>query len=191
MKNNNLEKLVKNYKRKKDIYILDQIFKNLNNILNEKASYIFYKQTFFGKEEIKLCDTKQIELDDVKQELYLEVLRIINEYNIRLPFENYLYSNLKLWKPKFINADFLKNFKTQSIYQTNDEGEEENLADNMSSPEPLNIEFNTPLTEKEQEIWELLQGDLHLSQEEIAEELSISQKSVSNLISSIKKKLQK
>jgi DNA-binding CsgD family transcriptional regulator len=188
---NELELLVKNYKKKKDEQSLNQIFKLLNNVLKEKAKYIFYKQSFFGKDGLKLCDTKQVELNDVMQELYLELLRIIDNYMVKEPFENYLYANLKLWRPKFINVDFLKNLKTKSIYRLNEEGEEENLADNISIPEPINIEFSLPLTKKEQKVWELLQGNLNLSQEKIAEEMDISQKYVSNLITSIKNKIQK
>ena len=194
MKNDKLTKLVVEYKKKKDINLLTEIFMLLDKIIKEKAKYVFFVQTFkINRNEFRLVDTKKIELDDVMQELNLEIIEWINKWKPIAPFSHYLNQCLQgnKWKPRFINADFIKNLNTQSIYKENDEGDEENLADNIPTQEPIKIEFINPLTEKEQEVWELLQGNLNLSQEEIAKELDISQQTVSNIISSIKRKIQK
>jgi len=195
MKNkDNLTKLVLEYQKTKNNNTLTEIFILLDKIIKEKAKYVFFVQTFkINRNEFRLVDTKKIELDDVMQELNLEIIEWINKWKPIAPFSHYLNQCLQgnKWKPRFINADFIKNLNTQSIYKENDEGDEENLADNIPTQEPIKIEFINPLTEKEQEVWELLQGNLNLSQEEIAKELDISQQTVSNIISSIKRKIQK
>jgi len=187
----NLTNLVRQYKKSKNKKLLNEIFIKLNNTIKDKAQKVFYKQNFFGKKEMRICDTKQIELEDVIQDLNLFILRIITDYNIKQPFENYFNCSLKLYKPSFINAEFMKNLNTQSIYQLNEEGKEENIAEKIPTSEPINIEFNHPLTEEEQEVWELLKGNLNLSQKEIAEELGLSQPTISGVIARIKGKIQK
>lgn len=187
----NLNKLVKSYKKSKDNKLLEEIFINLNNIIKERAKFVFYQQDFFGTKEIKLYLTKQIELLDVIQDLNLFILKLIKNYDIKQPFENYLFRSLKFYKPSFINKEFIKTLKTQSIYQMNKEGEEENIAEEKLILEYKEIEFNEPLTEKEQEIFDLIKEDMNLTQEDIAKELGISQQSVSIIIASIKEKIQK
>jgi len=194
---NELDLLVKQYKKKKDKKILDQIFKILYPTIKEKAKYVFYEQTFkLSGLEFRLVDLKKgLELDDVIQELSLEMIEWIDKCETA-PFSHYLNQCLEQqkWQPKFINADFIKNIKTESIYKTieNDEGEDElNLADTLPAPEEVKIEFYPELTEIEQEVWDLMQGNLNLSQQEIAEELAISQQNVSNVIARIREKTQK
>jgi hypothetical protein len=43
----------------------------------------------------------------------------------------------------------MKNLKTKSIYQTNEDGEEENIAENIPVLEDRGIEFVKDLTEEE------------------------------------------
>jgi RNA polymerase sigma factor (sigma-70 family) len=194
---NELDQLVKQYKKKKDKKILDQIFKILYPTIVEKAKYVFFEQSFkYQGIEFRLVDTKQVELDDVIQQLSLEIIEWINDFKPKAPFSHYLNSRFEQqhWQPKFMDIEFYKRFKTQSVYKTieNEEGEEEvNIADNIPTPEEVKIEFFPELIEIEQEVWDLMQGNLNLSQEEIAEELDISQKTVSNVIASIRKKVQK
>jgi RNA polymerase sigma factor (sigma-70 family) len=189
---NNLNDLVVKYKKLKDKKILEEIFKLLEDTIKEKARYVFYERVFnINNHPFKLVDIKQVEFKDVIQELNLETLRIINDYDITQSFETYFYASIWDWKPDFINADFFNNLNTQSIYQETIEGEEEDITEKISSSEEIKIEFKCKLTDLEQEVWELKKGNLNLSQEEIAEELGVSQKTVSNVIASIKKKIQK
>jgi DNA-binding CsgD family transcriptional regulator len=198
-----LTEFVIEYQKTKSEQIFNQIYSLLKktkrldkdeyyDMLKDRATYIFYEQTFKkGNYEFRLIDTKQVELDDVLGELNLELLRIINNYTVGQPFENYLNNSLRLWTPKFINSDFLKNLRTQSIYRVGEGGEEENLADKIPSSNPINIEFSRPLTKKESIVWNVLKETPDLSQDKIAKKLSISQMSVSRAIASIKDKIQK
>ena len=198
-KMNELDLLVIQYKKKKNKKILDQIFKILYPIIVAKARYVFFVQTFnINNCEFKLLDLKKgLELEDVIQELSIEIIEWINDFKPKAPFSHFLNQCLESnkWRPKFINADFIKNIKTESIYKTienNEEEEEElNLADTLPTPEEVKIEFYPELTKIEQEVWELMQGNLNLSQQEIAEELCISQMTISRAVTNIRKKLQK
>lgn len=188
-----LTELVKEYKKTKEEKIFTQIYKIIEKTIKEKVDYVFYEHTFkIGNKEFKLVNTKKIERDDISQELLLDFLEWINNFDSSVSeFDNYFYSCLWNWKPKNINAEFLQSLNTSSIYRINKEGEEENIADKMIAPEESNIEFVSNLTAQEEDVWKLIQGSLNLTQAEIAEELNISQKTVSNLISRINKKRQK
>jgi RNA polymerase sigma factor (sigma-70 family) len=195
---NELDQLVKQYKKKKNKNILDQIFKIIYPIIMEKAKYVFYEQTFnYHNYEFKLVNTKKMELDDVIQELSLEVIELIKKFEGKVPFSHYLNTTFKNenWKEfKFINTEFIKNLHTGSIYKMiqNDEGEEEiNIADNLPTPEEIKIEFYPELTKIEQEVWELIQGNLNLSYEEIGEELGVTKMTISRIIARIREKTQK
>jgi RNA polymerase sigma factor (sigma-70 family) len=189
-----VDKLVIQYKKKTNKDILDQIFKILHPTIIEKSKYVFYEQTFgYRGNNFKLVNSKQIELNDIIQQLSLEIIEWINNFKLIAPFSHYLNQCLegKKWKPKFINVTFLKSLNTQSIYQETGEGEEVNITDDISTSEPINVEFEFSLTKIEQEIWELIQGDLNLSQQEIADELDISKMTVSRVIARIRGKLKK
>jgi len=194
---NELDLLVKEYKKKKDKVTMEKIFKILYPTIVEKAKYVFYEQTFnYRGISFKLVDTKQIDLNDVIQQLSLEIIEWINDFKPEAPFSHYLNTRFEQqhWQPKFMDAEFYKQFKTESIHKTieNNEGEDEiNLADNLPTPEEVKIEFEPELTEIEKEVWELMQGNLNISQEEISIELGVSQKSISNIIARIRGKTQK
>jgi RNA polymerase sigma factor (sigma-70 family) len=123
----------------------------------------------------------------------LEIIEWINDFKPLKPFSHFLNQCLEgnKWIPKFMNADFIKDLNTESIYQENEEGNEEDVTEKIANPEKIKIEFKYKLTGREQEIWDLASGNLHLSQEKIAEELGISQMTVSRAIASIKEKIQK
>ena len=131
----NLNELVKQYKKTELQETFSQIFELLEETIVKKAKYVFYKQRFFSDESLKLCDTKKVELEDIKQELRLEIIEWINRCKRSLPFDKYLYSNLWNWKPKSINKDFLESLKIISIYRKTEEGEDENVIERIPTPE--------------------------------------------------------
>ena len=61
----NLNELAKEYKKTKSQGILNQIFKMLEKVLKKKANYLF-QERHFGN--IRLCETKLLELEDLQQE---------------------------------------------------------------------------------------------------------------------------
>jgi len=187
---NKMNELVTQYKKTKEKKLLDEIFKVLEETITEKAKYIFYQQDFFGN-EMKLCNTKKVIYSDIKQEVYLKILRTIKNCDRKKPFDKYLSVALWSWSPKNILREVMKEMNTQSIYSINEEGEESNLADEIPIHEEPKIEFSHQLTEFEQQVWDLRSGNLNLNQEEIAQELGVDQATISRTIAIIKKKLQK
>jgi len=194
---NELDQLVIKYKKNKNRDNLGQILKILENEIKKKAKYVFYVQTFnINNYKFKLVDIKKVELNDIIQELNLEIIEWINNFKPEAPFSHFLNQCLESnkWRPKFINADFIKDLHTESIYKTieNDEGEEEvNVADNIPIQEEVKIEFYPELIKEEQEVWELMQGNLNLSQQEIADEIGVSKMTICRIIARIREKTQK
>jgi RNA polymerase sigma factor (sigma-70 family) len=208
---NKINELVIQYQKTKDKNILNEIFKELESTIDDIAKKTFYRKEFIKriynveiydkkkeklitkqkKDYFKICDTRKLTIKDIKQELYIFILELINKCKSNKPFENYLYSSISKWIPSFINEEFIKNLDTQSIYKINEEGEEINLVDEIPSQEEPEIEFKQDLTDFEQKVWDLKINNLNLSQEEIAKELDVDQATISRAFADIKKKLQK
>ena len=189
-----LNKLVIQYKKTKNSQILNQIFEILKNVIKKKAEFIFYQKTFkFGKCEFRLINTKQIELNDVKQELNLEVLRIINNYNIKKPFEKYLFGCLWNWKPKFMNKKFLQQYL--NIHETDGNRGikiDEILGKPEGDKEKINIdEMFENLTKIEKKIINFLIKNSNLNQSQLAEKIGVTQQMISKIMKNVRKKYRK
>jgi RNA polymerase sigma factor (sigma-70 family) len=209
--NKELDLLAKEYVKTKDKTILVKIFKLLKHILKSKADFVFYQKTFHeGKSKgyiesldgkktpvyehnFKLVDTKQTELEDVEQELALEVIRILNKYNPKQPFENYLFAAIWNWTPKFARKNkFFNYLKFNSMNVVDEDGNEKSLIDNI--PQEVNFgcgdltEMFENLTENEKKIINLYQENNNISQSEIADSIGITQSGVSRLLAGLRKK---
>ncbi|HUS50125.1 MAG TPA: winged helix-turn-helix transcriptional regulator [Candidatus Paceibacterota bacterium] len=190
----NLNELVKQYKKTELQETFSQIFELLEETIVKKAKYVFYKQRFFSDESLKLCDTKKVELEDIKQELRLEIIEWINRCKRSLPFDKYLYSNLWNWKPKSINKDFLESLKIISIYRKTEEGEDENVIERIPTPEQK-IEDLTNydemfenLTIIEKMIINILRENSKATQQQIAEIIGVTQQQIVKYLKKIRKK---
>jgi RNA polymerase sigma factor (sigma-70 family) len=189
-----INELVKQYKKTKDSQVLNQIFEVLKNIIKTKSEFIFYQKLFkFGKFEFRLVDTKQYELNDVKQELNLEVLRIIKDYNINEPFEPYFFASLWNWKPRFVNKKLI-----QQLLNIHEVDEDEDSKVNNIPAEPVEIEDElnidemfTNLTDIEKKIVILLKDNPELNQSQLAETIGVTQQRISELLVNIRKKYHK
>jgi len=223
----NLTQLAKQYKSTKDPNISNQIFKLLDNAIKQKASYVFYKQKFikdrnkvhemeiFDKESksfksklvpscFRLCDTKKIDLEDIIQECNLFILELLEKYNPKKPFENYLFSSLKDWRPECIrNYNFMQDVDT--INESNlPKLENTNLTlDNMllkeadKTEEELqeeNIEMEDlfkKLTKKERNFLKTKKEYPDANQSQIAKIIGVTPQNISLILKSLKKKLVK
>jgi RNA polymerase sigma factor (sigma-70 family) len=189
-----LNELIKQYKKTKDHQLLNQIFEVLKNIIKKKAEFLFYQKTFkFGKYEFKLVDTKQVELNDVKQELNLELLRMIKDWKGKQPFENYLFASLWNWRPKFVNKSLIQ--ETFNIHEI-DEDEDSKIDNIPAEPEEIKEDINidemfSDLTEIEKKIIILLKDNPELNQSELADIIGVTQQRISELMTNIRKKYNK
>ena len=210
--NKELDLLAREYIKTKDKNILTKIFNILKYIIKKKAAYIYYVNIFHEGKIVghqimqpqnkkvpiheftfKLSETGQVDLEDIEQELALEIIRILNKWNPKYPFDVYLFGALWKWLPKFARKNkFLKAFKIKSMNIIDDNGEEKSLIDNIpqeiSKSEENLVDLFENLTENEKKIINLYQENPQINQMEIAGILGITQQGVSFLLKGLKKK---
>jgi len=178
-----LTELVRQYKQNKDNKLLDKIFKMLNTDIKKRVELVYRKLKYY-----------KIEKEDIKQELYIKILTLIESYDPKEPFENYLFSCLKYWKPK-LSKDDVTNFK--SLYDVDEEtGEvsEINIEDKKQNNADYNIIleeiFKECKTDLERKVCELLISHPGISQDQIAKKLGTYQFNISRIINKLRKRLQ-
>jgi hypothetical protein len=141
-----------------------------------------------------LCD-----YEDVKQELDLEILKLINDFDIKLgDFNSYLFSSLWDWRPSFITLEFVENITHNSLFEINEEGEEQilNIKDDKSQKKiTSNLKIEEILkeckTETERKVCKLLLDTPTLSQKTLAKKLGTYQRDISRIINKLRKRLKK
>jgi len=191
----NLNELVVEYKKTNNSKILEEIFIKLKRTIHEKAQYVFYHQKFQAKNfKFRLVDTKQVDLEDVEQELNLKILELINSFDVEKEFDKYLYGTLWIWKPRFVNSDFIRNLKNVSSIETDDEGNEFSIIDGIAvlpkQHEEINVnDLFVDLTEQEKILLNILKENPEINQSELSEKIEVTQPRISQLYDSIRKKL--
>lgn len=176
MKKTILTKLVRQYKKTKDDEVLEKIFELLEPMIIKKTRYIFNKFKYY-----------KINLQDIKQELYLLILTIIDNYKISKPFENYLFSSLKKWLPESMIQDKRKNEKNREMHinikDTNLNNQDTNLI--------LEDIFNECKTENERQIYKLYLENPNITGREIGKELGMTRQNICLIIKKLRKRLKK
>lgn len=188
-----LNELAVEYNQKKEGAVLLEIYKKLEKTITEKAKFVFYQKKFrYG---IKLVNTKQVDFEDIKQELYLEILRLLNNLDPKKSFETYLYSTLWNWDAsRIINQDFYNQLKNVNMI-TADEADEEDtpIIDTIATLPKFDEEEEiehlfTKLTSTEKKIIEILRLNSKIKQPELAKILKVTQQAVSKIFVSLRKK---
>lgn len=192
-----LDEQVLEYKKTKDRNLLNNLFITLQPMIKKKSEYVFYHKKFnCGNYSIRLCDTKKVELDDIIQELNLEILRLIEDYDITRPFKNYFFATLWDWRPAFIRTgNFGKEINmviSENMLATD---ENVNFLDNMADPNSIQVQDDTPifqkftdLTEEEKKVMNLLMKNNKMNQSQIAKIIGVTQPRVSQIIKKLKDK---
>jgi RNA polymerase sigma factor (sigma-70 family) len=217
LKMDNLNLLAKEFKRTKLRIISNRILTLLSAPIHQKATYVFYKQQFI-KEKFKievfdkktktykieervkcfrLCDTKKLEIEDIEQELNLKVLELLENYDARKPFSNYLFGTLKNWRPSYIqDVNFIKDLDTQNESELPDKENEQqtldDVTDNYQSRQNEEIELDylfENLTEAEKKFIKLRLKNPQKNQSELALIIGVSQERVSQIIEGLRKKV--
>jgi len=207
---NNITSLIIEYKQTHLSKILDDIFKELNPIIEKKSKYIYFQKYFpislynkcseclnckehkcnichkctckkgtFNLHRNNLCD-----YEDVKQDLSMEILKLIEKFDIKRDFDTYFYATLWNWKPSFLNKDFIKTLISESIENQPELIDKKKLCD-------FNIEeLITKLKNKidRQIIYNLLK-DNKLSQIALANKLGLTKSQIDYRIKKIKNKI--
>jgi len=177
----NLTNLVRQYKQKKDNKILENIYKLINKDIEKRVELIYRKLKYYKIDKV-----------DIKQELYIKILSIIDRYNPKEPFENYFYSCLKYWKPKLKKDDII-NF--ESLYKVDDESGEEREIDIVHNYQKIDSKitaediFEKCKTKLEKKVCGLLLENPRITQEELAVKCKKTQRTISRVINGLRNKL--
>jgi len=197
---NNLNELVKQYKKNKSSKILNEIFLIVDKQLQQKAKWIFYQQNFNIEGKIcKLNDVHKVDIDDIVQELRLTVLELIEKYNPKKPFENYLNHTLTHWFPEIMRKkDTRRDLGLVSQGELYNEETEEGInIENFPIPEqtsqekPDIDEMFVNLTEREKKLLELMIEFPEKNQQELADIIGVTQQRIDQILKGLRKKYKK
>ena len=214
----NVTSLIIKYKENKSSKILDVIFKKLHLMLEKKIKFIYYKQYFplslyhkcshCRNCEVKDCRECNIctcikgtfnlyeqnlcELDDVRHDLIIETMRMIENFDITKDFNTYFIATLWNFKPSFLTRDMVNTMVNKSLYSKNENGKEDDYID-KSHDKVSEFDINSLLeslsNETERKIVHMLLHDNKIEKKIIAEKLGLSVRRVNQLMSKIKNKI--
>jgi len=146
---------------------------------------------FFNLKKSNLC-----EYEDVENDIWLEILRTIENFDETKDFNTYVFSCLWDFVPSFITKDFIKSLTHKSLTQQDDEGNEIqiDISDGQEEPNPkpaLQEILKECKTDMEKKVCELYLENPQLSQEEIAEKLGTYKMDISRIINGLRKRLKR
>ena len=220
-----LNQLAKQYTKTKDSKICQDIFKLLNKMINDKANYTFYKRKFikdknltftmevydkeqrkFIKKEVpscfRLCEIKKFDIEDIISEYNVFVLELLNKYDGKRPFKNYLFASIKNWKPYCIrdlnfraDLDILnennlpkingKKLTLDNILIT----QPEKLTEEIEEDKNVNVEeLFKNLTKKEKKLLKIKKNNPKITQSQLADLLNVTQPRVCEILGNLRKK---
>jgi len=170
---------------------LNNVPKEEHNIICKSCEMCKCIKGFFNLKKDNLC-----EYEDVENDLWLEILRTINNFDITKDFNTYLFSDLWEWIPSFITKDFVKSLSNKSLTQEDEEGNETQIdipeeQEEANSKPSIQEILNMCKTDIEKKICELYIENPILSQEEIAEKLKMTQQNISLTLNKLRKRLKK
>lgn len=186
----NITELIENYNKTESIEIFDKIEKILDPIISQKARFIYYRQPFKserikGKKHVPfyftLNKTNSLDYEDVKQEIWLMVYKLIKNFNGSNDFMTYLFTSLWKWKPT-INLKGMTGLEYIQIDENTENIADDNIND-LDTEYILNL-----LNPIEKEVVYYFYSNKY-NQSEIANILKISKGRISQILTRIKKKI--
>ena len=168
---------------------LNNVPKEEHNIICKECDICKCIKGFFNLKKDGLC-----EYEDVENDLWLEILRTINNFDITKDFNTYLFSDLWEFIPTFITKNFVKSLSNKSLTQQNEEGNEiqmdipEEKEETKPKPSIQDI-LKICQTDIERKICELYLENPNLSQEELAEKLGTYKMNISRILNKLRKRL--
>jgi RNA polymerase sigma factor (sigma-70 family) len=196
----NLTKLATDYKKTKSQKALNDLFNCLLPTINKKADFIYYHKRFkFGTRFFTLHETKLVDKEDIRQELSMEVLSLVNNYKVGFPFKNYFYATLWKWIPDSINKEFLTRLAmTGEVELSNGDYDNESPLEALAGycmPDVNKFieieELDSLFTEREKEIIDLFFINPSVTQEEVANKLNVTQPTICKELEGIRQKILK
>jgi len=180
---------------------LNNVPKNEHNIICKDCDICKCIKGFFNLKKNNLC-----EFEDVENDIWLEVMRTIEDFDITKDFNTYLFSNLWEFIPSFITKDFVKSLSNKSLTKLDDEGNEtqidiseEGEIDKLNKEQEIQQKFEKTKnkilslckTEREKIVINLFLNDKTMTQDKAGEILKISQQAISLILNKLQKRLKK
>jgi len=162
---------------------LNNIPKSEHNLICKNCQDCKCIKGFFNLKKNNLCD-----YEDVENDLWLEILRTIENFDTTKDFNTYLFSNLWEFIPTFITKNFIKSLTNKSLVKIDEEGNESEREISEEETQTKQIDLDNILklckTKRKKEIVRLLAKGL--KQEEIAEILKVSPQYISNVLKGLR-----
>jgi RNA polymerase sigma factor (sigma-70 family) len=168
---------------------LNEIPKTEHNTICKDCDKCKCVKGFFNLKKDNLC-----EYEDIENDLWLEVLRIVDNFDITKDFNTYLFSCVWEFIPTFITKDFVKSLSNKSLTQQDEEGNETQIDISEEKEEPkLSLEeiLKVATTKREKELINLFLNDKKMTQEKAGEIMGISQQAISLIFNKLQRKLKK
>jgi len=136
------------------------------------------------------------EYQDVEQDLNLEILRVIDNYDKEKgDFNSYLFSCLWNFIPSFITKNFVTSLQNKSLTKINEEGNEIEIDPPNEQEEKPEISiteiFSTCKTDLERKVLEIILNNKKISNIKIAKELGINPQLASQILKKLKQRIKK
>jgi len=143
---------------------------------------------FFNLRKNNLCDP-----EDVENDIWVEIMRVIENFDITKDFNSYLFSCLWEFVPSFITKDFIKSLSHKSLSQQDEGGNEyeidmpveEEIEPIISSEDILKV----CETDREKEVVNLFLNDKKMTQEKAGKKLKISHQAISLILAKLQNRL--
>jgi len=145
---------------------------------------------FFNLKKDGLC-----EYQDVENDIWLEVLRVIENFDITKDFNVYVFSCLWEFIPTFITKNFVKSLLNKPLTKIDDEGNETELeiSNEPKEKSKLNISieeiFSICVDDFEKKILKLILKNKKVNRTKIAKELGVSPQYISLKLKDLRKRL--
>lgn len=181
----NLTTLIKQYKQTPTDKIFSEINKQLKSFITEKAKYIYRKKIKIGDRYFSIADSSY-EIEDVKQDLYTEILRIIKDYDCIRDFNVYLISSLWYYKPHFVTKEFIKEIGCDSIDE-----KEDLVGGTIENSFFVEDVLSYCRSEMERKVLSAYLEDFAVKQETLAKRFGVTQQYISLVVLGLQKQLKK
>jgi hypothetical protein len=166
---------------------LRNIPKSEHSIICKECDICKCTKGFFNLKKDNLC-----ELEDVENDIWCEILRIINNFDVTKDFNSYLFSCLWEFIPTFITKNFVKSLLNKSLVHIDEEGNETEIEIPQEENQfKLSTEeiFSVCQDEIDRNILTLMLKNKDINQTEIAKKLKVTKQYISLKLKELQKRL--
>jgi hypothetical protein len=165
-----------------------------------KCTCNLLERGFFNLKENGLC-----RWEEVFNDLWMRIVRIIDNYDVTKDFDKYFVATLWEWRPSFLTKGFIKSIMTNKpLIYLNNEGDEKEEFGEEGELEKLNIQiqrekeiqerikqvFEVCKTEIEKKVCQIYLENSKITEEEIGEKLGVTKQNISLILKNLRTRLE-